>query len=393
MALTTKAQGLQAQGRPIISLTAGEPDFDTPEFIREAADQAIREGRTRYTPAAGDPELRQAICEKLQRDNNLSYRPEETLVSNGAKHVLTNLMLVLCEAEDEVLILAPYWVSYPAMVGLAGAKPVIVPPRQGSWGPDMDALEQAVTPRTRMLILNSPNNPSGAVYSVEELKDLAAFAKRHGLFVIADDIYERLYFGPEEPTTPQGFAPGIVSVAPEIRDQAAVVNGCSKAFAMTGWRIGWAAAPQPVVAAATRLQSQSTSGANSIAQRAAIAALRADPQATTYMVDEFDRRRRLLMAGLERLAGITVNEPLGTFYAFPDVSALYGKPLVDGLVVNGSEQFAEALLDKVDLAVVPGSAFGDDRALRLSFATSEAKLQEALERLERFIGHQATDTP
>ncbi|MDO9515106.1 MAG: pyridoxal phosphate-dependent aminotransferase, partial [Syntrophales bacterium] len=363
LAITAKAAALRAEGRDIISFGAGEPDFDTPANIREAAIRSIQDGFTRYTPVGGIPELKDAIIEKLRRDNGLVYTRAEIVVSCGAKHVLYNLAQALFEEDDEVVIPSPYWVSYPDIVLLAGATPVILETREADgFKVTPDRLEETITSRTKALVLNSPSNPTGATYTFDELKALAEVIVRKDILVISDEIYEKIIY--------DGFRfSGIAMVDEEVRDRSVVVNGVSKAYAMTGWRIGYAAGPEDIVSAMTKIQSQNTSNPTSISQKAAVEALNGDQSAVGEMVEAFAQRRDYIVARLGGITGISCFNPEGAFYVFPDVSALYGKSY-EGSVITGSASFAEYLLDVANVAVVPGVAFGSDAYIRLSYATS-----------------------
>ncbi len=377
LAMTEKAARLRAEGVDVVSLTAGEPDFDTPEHIKEAAVDALRKGFTKYTPATGLPALRKAVARKFERDNGLAYDPSQVVVSCGAKHSLFNVILAVLEEGDEAIVPAPYWVSYPEMVKCAGAKPVIVRAAEKDGFKITPAmLEEAVTPRTKLLLINSPSNPTGMVYTAGELRALADVAVRKDLLILSDDIYEKLCFGVP-------FA-SIASAGPEVKERTVVVNGASKAYAMTGWRIGYAAGPGEIMSAVGRMQSQSTSNANSIAQYAAIAALEGDQSCVEKMRQEYAKRRDFIVGRLRAIPGVACGEPRGAFYVFPRVAALYGKRH-QGRPVSGSAAFAEALLERAHVASVPGSGFGDDGHIRLSYATSMEKIREGLDRLEKFV--------
>ena len=365
---TALAKQLQAQGKKVINLAAGEPDFDTPEPIKAAAIRAIQEGFTKYTPTTGIPELKAAIVSALARDRGLTYRPEQIAVTCGAKQALFNLLQVLVQAGDEVLIPSPYWVSYPEMVRLAGATPVEIrmDPKNG-FHLDPEAVERACNSKTRCLILNSPSNPTGAVLDGNGLKAIAQIAKAHSLWIISDEIYAQLAYGTK--------ADSIAAVAPEVASRTLVVDGVSKAYAMTGWRIGYLAGPTEVVEAAGRLQDHSTSNPTSISQRAAVAALTGDPAFIRQMVQEFGQRRDLLVRRLAAVPKISFVEPEGAFYCFVDISAT-------GL---RSSAFSERLLQEALVASIPGEGFGWDSHVRLSFAIGRQALEEGLTRFETFI--------
>jgi len=382
LAITAKARALRARGIDVISFGAGEPDFDTPERIKAAAVRALREGQTKYTDAAGIAELRAAVCHKLRRDNGLEYEPGQVVISCGAKHALYNLSAVLFEAGDEVLIPSPYWVSYPEQVRLVDAMPVPVPTDEArGFALDAERLRAAVTPRTRAVILNSPNNPTGAVFAREALEAVAVLALERGLWVISDECYEALAY--------EGRVPSAAALGPEARARTVVVNTCSKAYAMTGWRIGYAAGPAEIIRAMADFQSQCTSNPSSIAQWAAVEALTGPQDEVAKMVGEFDRRRRAIVEGLNRIPGVSCAMPQGAFYVFPEVSGLFGRRWGDR-ALGGSADVAAFLLEEARVAVVPGLDFGSDRHIRLSYATGLEAIQEGLARMaaavERLAG-------
>ncbi len=379
LAIDSKAKALKAQGVDIVNLSAGEPDFDTPDHIKEAAVEAIEKGFTKYTPVGGIPELKDAISAKLARDYTQEYAPQEIMVSTGGKQVLYNLAQALLNPGDEVIIPVPYWVSYPPIVELAGGKPVYVQcdPRAG-FALDIEALKAAISENTRAVIINSPSNPTGAVYSLENLRALADLVLEHGFWVISDDIYDEIRFHGAKPEN-------ILSVAPEVRDHLLIVNGVSKTYAMTGWRIGYLAGPEPVVKACTKIQSQSTSNPNSIAQKAALAALRGPQDCVSQMTKAFEERGAYMASRLTAIDGISCAEPQGAFYVFPDLSAYYGKKAGDK-EIKGSLDMADYLLEKARIAAVPGIAFGDDRFIRFSYATDLDTIKEGLDRLEKALG-------
>ena len=377
LAITAKANQMRDQGIDVISFSAGEPDFDTPDHIKKAATEALGKGQTKYTPASGLPALRKAIAAKFLKDNGLMYDPAQIVVSCGAKHSLYNVMQAILEEGDEAIIPAPYWVSYPAMVKCAGATPVIVNTQEKN-GLKMtaDELRKAITDRTKCLILCSPSNPTGMVYSEAELKAVAEVCLEKDILVISDEIYEKLVFGVP-------FA-SIATIAPKLRDKCVVVNGASKAYAMTGWRIGYAAGPKDIMTAVGRMQSQSTSNATSIAQYATIAALEGDQGCVEKMRVEYAKRRDYIVGRLRKIPGVVCGEPQGAFYVFPNVSSLYGKKY-QGKAITGSNVMAETLLEKAHIATVPGSGFGADAYIRLSYATSMEKIEKGLDRLEKFV--------
>jgi aspartate aminotransferase len=380
LALNTRAKVLAAAGEDVVGFAAGEPDFDTPVHIKQAAVQALDDGFTKYTATAGTPELRAAICEKLKADNGLSYTPEQVVVGNGAKQCLYNFFQALLDEGDEVIIFNPAWVSYPDMVALAGGTPVLVPTREEEgWVPDPELFARAITPRTRAVVLNSPSNPTGAVLSVEALSALARVLDRHPeVVVVTDDIYEKLLY------TGKPFVE-LLNVAPQLASRTLVVNGLSKAFAMTGWRLGYAAGPKALIAAMQMIQDQSTSNASSIGQRAAVAALRGPKDTIEVMAREFLARRDLFVAGLKALPGVRIRPPDGAFYVFPSFHGLLGKRH-RGKPLEGSVQISQVLLDDYRLAAVPGEPFGGEGHLRLSFAASRETIEKGLARLRDFVG-------
>ncbi len=378
LAITARANALRAQGRKIIGFGAGEPDFDTPANVKQAAIAAIESGFTKYTAVGGIDELKDGIIEKLKADNALTYKRSEVFVSCGAKHSIFNIAQVLLDGGDEVLVPAPYWVSYPDIVLLAGATPVIVQTREASgFKVTPDDLARAITPKTKAVFINSPSNPTGSAYTEAELKALAVVLLDKEIVVISDDIYEKIVY--------DGFKfTNIVTACPELQPQSIVINGVSKSYAMTGWRIGYAAGPSHVISAATEMQSQSTSNPTSIAQKAAVEALRGDQAIIAHMVEDFRKRRDYIVSGLNAIPGITCLKPEGAFYVFPNVSALYGRQDA-GKTIASSHDLSEYLLDKADVAVVPGSAFGNDDHIRLSYATSMKNIEEGIERIRKAV--------
>ena len=370
LAIAAKAKQLRAEGRDICSLSAGEPDFDTPAFIRAAAAQALDDGHTRYGPAAGEPALREAIAAKLSQENRVATTAAQVLVTNGGKQALYNLFQVLLEPGDELLLPAPYWLSYPEMAQLAGASVKLLPSdADQGFRLKPGQLEAAITPASRLLVLNSPGNPTGTVLSHAELEALAAVLRRHPqLLVVCDEIYEFLL-------TPGHQHHSFAAVAPDLADRIFTVNGFAKGWAMTGWRIGWLAGAQPVIAAATALQSQSTSNVCTFAQYGALAAITGPRDCVHAMAEQFNERRALLSDRLMAMPGLKLQPPEGAFYAFPDVSHYQ----LDSMTL------CNRLLDEVGLAVVPGVAFGDDRCIRLSCAASSETINDGLDRLQRFL--------
>ena len=370
LAIGAQAKALQRAGRDICSLSAGEPDFDTPDFIVEATRQALRDGITRYGPAAGDPELRAAVAEKLSSGNGIATNPEQVLITNGGKQAIYNLFQVLLNPGDEVLLPAPYWLSYPEMAALAGAKVKLIPTQaEEGFRLDLAAVEAAISPRSRLLVLNSPGNPTGRVMKRQELEDVAELVRRHPqLLVMSDEIYEFLLAEGEQH---HSFA----AIAPDLADRCFTVNGFAKGWAMTGWRLGYLAGHQDVIKAAAALQSQSTSNVCSFAQRGALAAIQGPRDCVSAMAESYNRRRQLLTEGLQAIEGITLVEPRGAFYAFPQLPESAG----------GSMDFCRRALEQAGLAVVPGLAFGNDRCIRLSCAVSRETISDGLSRLTQLL--------
>lgn len=378
LAIDTRCKALAARGVDIVNFGIGEPDFNTPENICTAAIRAIQEGFTRYTAVGGIPELKEAIIRKFKQDNNLDYRPEEIVVSCGGKHSLYNLFQVLFERGDEVIVPAPYWVSYPPMLLLAEAVPVVIPTLEDNgFKLTPELLRESLTPRTKGLILNSPSNPTGSVYNRKELEALAEVILEHQLFVISDDIYEKIIFDGLE------FV-NLAQLDPELKARTFVLNGVSKTYAMTGWRIGYLAGPETVIKAVTKIQSQSTSNPNSIAQKACVEALRGPQEAVQAMVQEFAWRRDDILTLLAAIPGVTCARPGGAFYVFPNLSAYY-EALQPGPEQSHSEALAEFLLEEAHVAVVAGSGFGEDTCLRLSYATSRERIATGIERLAQAL--------
>ncbi|HNS56261.1 MAG TPA: pyridoxal phosphate-dependent aminotransferase [Smithellaceae bacterium] len=375
LAITAKANALRAEGRDVIGFGAGEPDFDTPENIKAAAIRAIEAGFTKYTPVGGTDELKDAIIAKLKRDNSLEYKRSQIVVSCGAKHTLYNLAQALFEPGDEVIIPAPYWVSYPDIVVLAGGTPVIVDTlEKDGFKMKPEQLQAAITERTKAVVINSPSNPTGAAYSPEELKALAAVLLDKEIFVICDDIYEKIIYAnfPFE---------NIATAEPRIKDRTIVVNGVSKAYAMTGWRIGYAAGPEQLIAAIIKIQSQNTSNPASISQKAAVEALKGDQEVVGKMVAEFRQRRDAIVKLLNEIDGVKCLSPEGAFYVFPNVSGIYGRSF-QGKKITDSTELINYLLDEANVATVPGAAFGNDNHIRLSYATSLKNIEEGLKRIK-----------
>lgn len=377
--ITAKAKKLKAEGVSIIGFGAGEPDFNTPEYITNAAKHALDIGFTKYTPAAGMPELKEAICKKFLKDNGLSYEPSQIVVSTGAKSSLFHAICAMTDEGDEVVLPSPYWLTYPELVKLAGGKTVFIKTKTNDgYKMTAEELSAAVTDKTKLLILNSPNNPTGAVYSEKELSAIAKVCEEKGLYVISDEIYEKLVYGGEKHVS-------IAALSPYMKEHTVVVNGMSKSYSMTGWRIGYLAAPKDIAKAVSSMQSHTTSNACSIAQYASVAALESEEsdKFIEKMQKTFDERRIYMVKTLQAIKGVVLPEPKGAFYVFADVSAFYGKSF-QGEKVTGSLSFAELALKK-GVAVVPGIAFGDDDCIRLSYAISIEDIKEGLKRLKDFI--------
>ncbi|OYU84793.1 MAG: aspartate aminotransferase [Flavobacterium sp. BFFFF2] len=377
LAMAALARELKAQGKDIISLSLGEPDFNTPDFIKEAAKKAIDENYSKYPPVDGYVDLKEAICKKFKRDNQLDYKPENIVVSTGAKQALYNIAQSMIDEGDEVILPAPYWVSYYEIIKMAGGIPVVVPTTvESNFKITPGQLRQACTPRTKMMWFSSPCNPSGSVYSRDELAGLTTvLADFPAIYVVSDEIYEHI-----------NFTADYCSIAslPGMMDRTITVNGVAKAFAMTGWRIGYMGAPAFIAKACTKMQGQVTSGANSIAQRATIAAVDADPIVLKDMVDAFHRRRDLVLTLLKDIPGFKTTIPDGAFYVFPDISFYFGKTL-RGKTIQNADDFSMYLLAEAGIATVTGDAFGNPDCIRLSFATSEDQLTEALQRIKEVV--------
>ncbi|MEO4004345.1 pyridoxal phosphate-dependent aminotransferase [Flavobacterium sp. CAU 1735] len=377
LAMAAKARELKAAGIDIISLSLGEPDFNTPDFIKEAAIQAIHDNYSSYPPVEGYLELKEAICKKFKRDNGLDYKPSQIVVSTGAKQSLYNIAQVMINPGDEVILPAPYWVSYYEIIKMAGGVPVEVPTSiESDFKITPEQLEATITPGTKMMWFSSPCNPSGSVYSKEELTALVAVLEKHpSVYVVSDEIYEHINF--------TGSYCSIASI-PGMLDRTITVNGVAKAFAMTGWRIGYIGAPEFIAKACTKMQGQVTSGANTIAQRATIAAVEADPTVLKHMVQAFQQRRDLVVGLIKQIPGMKINVPEGAFYVFPDVSAFFGKTL-RGTLINNADDFAMYLLAEANVATVTGDAFGNPNCIRFSYATSDDLLKEALHRIKEAV--------
>ena len=379
IAISTKARAMKAAGRDVIMLSQGEPDFDTPQFIKDAAIAAIQAGDTRYTDVSGTLALRKAVAHKFQVDSGLDYKPEEIIVSTGGKQVIFNAMVATLDKGDEVIIPTPAWVSYPDIVALADGTPVLVPCGQNNgFKLRAEDLEAAITPKTKWFLLNNPCNPTGAAYSAEELRAICDVLLRHpNVWIFTDDIYEKLAYDGFKPAT-------IVQVEPRLRDRTLTMNGCSKAYAMTGWRIGFAGGPQHLIKALDKLQSQSTSNTSSISQAAAVAALTGPQDFIGEMVEAFERRRNLVVDMLNQAPGINCHKPEGAFYVFPSVHGCIGKTTASGKKIATDEDFVLALLEDEGVAAVHGSAFLYPGHFRISYALDDASLAEACRRIQKF---------
>ncbi|PLK72324.1 aspartate aminotransferase [Rhizobium sp. TH135] len=379
IAVTQMARELKAQGKDVISLSVGEPDFDTPQNIKDAAVAAIARGETKYTPVAGIPELRKAIADKFKRENGLDYKPEQVIVGTGGKQILFNAFMATINPGDEVVIPAPFWVSYPEMIALCGGTPVFVETTiENNFKLTAEQLDKAITPKTKWFMFNSPSNPSGAAYSKDELKALTDVLMKHShVWVLTDDMYEHLVFGDFVYYTP-------AQVEPALYERTLTMNGVSKAYAMTGWRIGYAAGPLPLIKAMDMIQGQQTSGACSVAQWAAVEALNGPQDFITESKKAFEERRDLVVSMLNQASGIVCPKPEGAFYVYPSCAALIGKTAPSGKVIETDEDFVMELLATEGVATVHGSSFGLGPNFRVSYATSNAKLEEACSRIQRF---------
>ncbi len=373
LAMAAKARKLKSQGVDIIGLSLGEPDFNTPEFIKDAAIQAVKDNYNSYSPVDGYADLKEAICNKFKRDNGLDYKPSQVVVSTGAKQSIANLCMVLLNPGDEVLLPAPYWVSYSAIATLAEAKSIIIPSSiETDFKITPEQLEAAITPKTKLVMFNSPNNPSGTIYTEAEYRALGKVLEKYpDIYILSDEIYELINYGKPH------FS---IAAIPALYDRTITVNGVAKAFAMTGWRIGYIGAPEWIAKACNKMQGQITSGANCIAQRATIAAVNAPVSEIQYMVDEFKSRRTLILNLLSEIPGLKLNEPDGAFYVFPDVSAYFGKTM-KGKTINDANDFALFLLEEANVATVTGDAFGNKDCIRISYAASVENIKEAVKRI------------
>ena len=377
LAMAAKARELKTKGIDVIGLSLGEPDFDTPEFIKNAAIQAVQDNWNSYSPVDGYADLKSAICNKFKRDNNLDYNPNQIVVSTGAKQSIANVCMVLLDPEDEVLLPAPYWVSYSAIATLSEAKSIIIPSSiDNDFKISPEQLEAAITPKTKLVMFNSPNNPSGTIYTEDEYRALGKVLEKYpNIFILSDEIYEHINYGVPH------FS---IASIPELYDRTITVNGVAKAFAMTGWRIGYIGAPEWLAKACNKMQGQITSGANCIAQRATIAAVDAQVSQIQYMVDEFAKRRKIIIELLNKIPGIKINRPQGAFYVFPDVSYYFGKVL-SGKKINDASDFALYLLENAHVATVTGDAFGNADCIRISYAASEKNIRIAIDRIAKAL--------
>ena len=375
LGITAKAKKMQKEGSPVISFGAGEPDFDTPENIKLAAIDSIKSGFTKYTPSSGIEELKEAIIEKLRKENDLYYKPSEIVVSCGAKHAIFNAIMVLCNPQDEVIIISPYWVSYEEMVKLAEGIPVIVKTNfEDKFKLNIKKLEEKITKRTKIIILNSPSNPAGITLDEKTVKEIARIAKENNIYVISDEIYEKIIYDNNKN----------YSIAKEIRDLTILINGVSKTYSMTGWRIGYSAAPEKISYYISNLQDHSTSNPASISQKAALEAIKGTQEDVKKMLKEFERRRKFIVSALNEIKGIECFLPEGAFYVFPKVSYYFGKKY-NGKVIENSLDLTEYLLIEAKVAVVPGIAFGEDNCIRLSFATSMENIKEGVKRIKETL--------
>ena len=378
LAISAKAKAMQAEGIDVVNFGAGEPDFDTPQFIKDAAIKSLQAGFTKYTPTSGTADLKKAICEKLKRDNGLDYKPNEIIVSLGAKHSIYNAALALINPGDEVIIPAPYWVTYPEIVGLADGVPVYIETDESTgFTVPIEKLRAAITPKTKMLILNSPSNPTGGVYTRELLKQIADLAVEKSFYVLSDEIYEKIAYDGREHVS-------IASFGEDIKKLTITINGFSKAFSMTGWRLGYAAADKDIVAAMSAIQSHSASNLVSFTQPAGVAALNGPREVVDNMVAEFDKRRKRIVEMLNAIDGISCSMPAGAFYVFPNISKLFGKSF-GGKKMATSDDIAGFLLSEAKVAVVAGSGFGADNYMRLSYATSMGNIEKGISRIAEAV--------
>lgn len=376
--IDAKAKRMKSEGEDVIGFGAGEPDFDTPSFIKEAAKEALDKGMTKYTPASGTVEIREAICAKLKRDNGLDYEPNQIVVSNGAKHSLFNAFAALLNPGDEVIVPTPYWVTYPELIRFNGGEPVFVESSEANgFVPSMEAIEKAITPKTKIILINNPSNPSGAIYSEEQIRAIGKLACDKDLYIVSDEIYEELIYDGNKHFSP-------AQISPEVKERTILVNGFSKAYAMTGWRLGYTASTAQIAKAMGSLQSHATSNPNSIAQHAGAMALGGPRDEIKAMVAAFDKRRKDMVNRINQIDGVSCRTPEGAFYVMMNISKLIGKSY-QGKKIEGSMDFCGALLEAKKVALVPGIAFGADEFCRLSYATSEGNIQKGLARVAEFV--------
>ena len=378
LAISAKAKKMKKSGINVIGFGAGEPDFDTPSAIKEAAVKSIENGFTKYTPASGIDELKEAVTAKFKKDNNLDYDKGQVIIGCGAKHILYNIFQVICNPGDEIILPNPYWVSYSEMIKLAGGQPIFVTTlEEEGFVPQPEKIAAAITSKTKAIVINSPNNPTGSVYPEKVLKEIAAIAVERNILVISDEVYERLIYGNNRHVS-------LASFGDDIKANTIVVNAVSKTYAMTGWRIGYAAGPKEIISAMAKIQSHSTSNPASISQQAALKAISGDQNEVTKMVTEFAKRRDYVIDRCKKIPGLTFSDPQGAFYIFPNISSYFGKKL-SGTLINNSMEFASHLLEKSQVALVPGSAFGDDRYVRITFANALNEIADGFNRLEDFL--------
>lgn len=378
--ITAKAKALKDRGEDVISFSAGEPDFNTPDNIIDAAIEAMKKGLTKYTPASGIVQLKEAICKKLSDDNNLNYNPSQVIISTGAKQCLSNLFQAILNPGDEVIIPVPYWVSYPELIKLYGGVPVFVNTKaDNNFKYEINELEKVVNNRTKAILINSPNNPTGTVFGYEDLKSIAEFAKRHDLLIISDEIYEKLIYDEEKHIS-------IASISEDAYNRTIIINGLSKTYSMTGWRIGYAAGPQELIKIMSSIQSHTTSNPTSVCQYAAVEAITGPQDKINYMIEQFKLRRNYMAEKINSIKGVCCIKPKGAFYVMVNIKDLLNKS-IDGEYIGDSLNLANLLLEKYLVAVIPGVAFGDDNYIRLSYATSMENIERGLNRLEEFVSN------
>lgn len=378
LGISSRVKRMKKAGVDVIGFGAGEPDFDTPQNIKTAAIDSINKGFTKYTPTSGIDELKEAVVEKFKKDNGIVYEKKDVLIGCGAKHILYNIFQAVCNPGDEVIIIKPYWVSYPEIIKLAGGIPVVVDTiEEEGFVPKPEAIGRAITPKTKAIIINSPNNPTGAVYPEDIIREIADICVKNDILVVTDEVYEKIIYGNNRHIS-------IASFNDEIKKRTITVNAVSKTYSMTGWRIGYAAGPSEIISAMAKIQDHSTSNPTSISQMAAVSALIGPQDAIIKMKEEFTRRRDFVVERCQRISGISFVPPQGAFYIFINISSTFGRE-IGGEVINNSIDFAEVLLDEAEVAVVPGIAFGDDRYIRITFATSPREIAQGLDRIEKFL--------